>query len=90
MFNDEILDSSNIYIENRNKLSVSGVKEVESFSSDGVVFYTVLGQLSVRGFNLKLTGLENDTGVLNVEGNINGIVYTDDRKKSGFIGRLFR
>lgn len=90
MFNEEVFETSTVLIENRNKLSVTGVKEVDSFSSDCVVFYTVQGQLTVRGSNLKLTGLENTTGVLNVEGGINGVLYTDDRRKSGFLGRLFR
>ncbi len=90
MFNDEIFEASIVTIENRSKLSVTGVKEVDSFTSECIVFYTVLGQLTVRGSNLKLTGLENTTGVLNVEGGINGVLYTDDRRKSGFLGRLFR
>lgn len=90
MFNDEILESSNIIIENRNRIIVTGVKEVGTFLPDGLVFYTVLGQLTVRGNNLKLTSLDNETGKLIVDGAVTGVVYTDDRQKNGFWGRLLR
>lgn len=90
MLNEDLLQNSNIVIENRSKLSVTGVNEVDGFDSECVVFHTVLGQLTVRGKSLKLTGLENGTGVLTVEGSIHGVVYTNDRQKSGIFGKLFR
>lgn len=90
MNKEDYLETSNITIENRSKITVSGVNDVESFDGSSIVFYTVLGQLTVRGVNLKITGLENETGVLTAEGSIHGIVYTNDKSKSGFFGKLFK
>ena len=42
----------NIILENRNKLSVSGVKDVLSFDDQVVIMETELGLLTVKGENL--------------------------------------
>lgn len=86
----DLLENSNVVIENRGKITVSGVNDVESFDSECIVIYTCLGQLTVRGSGLKITGLENETGVLTAEGSIYGIVYTNDKAKSGFLGKIFK
>ena len=44
----------NIVIENRKKLSVSGVKDVLSFDDQVVIVETELGLLNIKGNNLKI------------------------------------
>ncbi len=89
--NEIIKRPNNIILENRKKLSVSGVKDVGSFDEHTVVAFTDLGELTVRGEKLHIDRLSVETGELTVSGNVNGFVYTDDRGRSGgFFGRILK
>ncbi len=81
----------NIIIENRSRLSVSGVEDVENFDDSTVVLYTNRGNLSITGTGLHIERLSLETGELAVEGVINGIEYSDTSMQTGgFWSRLFR
>ena len=71
----------NLILENRNKLSISGVKDVLSFDDQVVIMETELGLLTVKGENLKINKLSIDTSEVIVEGEINNIDYSDHSKK---------
>ena len=47
----------NLVLENRNKLSISGVKDVLSFDDQVVIMETELGLLTIKGENLKINKL---------------------------------
>ncbi len=57
----------NLILENRNKLSVSGVKDVLSFDDQVVIMETELGLLTVKGENLRINKLSIDTSEVIVE-----------------------
>ena len=83
----------NIVMENRNKLSVSGVKDVISFDDELVIIETELGLLTVKGNNLKINKLSIDTGDVSVEGDISNLGYSDPTKKSqeqGLFSKIFK
>ncbi len=80
----------NIIMEGRKSLSVSGVTDVESFDEQTVVLYTDMGQLTVKGNDLHIGQLNTDLGEIALTGNLYGLMYTDDREKGNFLGRLFR
>ena len=71
----------NLILENRNKLSISGVKDVLSFDDQVVIMETELGLLTVKGDNLKINKLSIDTSEVIVEGEINNLGYNDHSKK---------
>ena len=71
----------NLILENRNKLSISGVKDVLSFDDQVVIMETELGLLTVKGENLKINKLSIDTSEVIVEGEINNLGYNDHSKK---------
>ncbi len=77
-----------IIIENRAKMSVTGVVDVLSFDEQSVVLYTTLGDLTIKGEGLKVNSFTVETGGLIVEGNIHALAYTGGSKKSMF-SRLF-
>lgn len=80
----------NIMLEDRKKLSVTGVKDVDSFDEESIVVFTELGELTVRGSDLHINRLSVETGELMIEGAIYALVYTDDSpKKEGFFSRVF-
>ncbi len=83
----------NLVLENRNKLSVSGVKDVLSFDDELVAMETELGLLTIKGENLKINKLSIDTGDVIVEGEINNMGYTDHSKgeqEKGIFSKIFR
>ena len=83
----------NLILENRNKLSISGVKDVLSFDDQVVIMETELGLLTVKGDNLKITKLSIDTSEVIVEGEINTLSYSDHSKKEqegGLFSKIFK
>ena len=83
----------NLILENRNKLSISGVKDVLSFDDQIVIMETELGLLSVKGDNLKINKLSIDTSEVIVEGEINTLSYSDHTKKEqegGLFSKIFK
>ncbi|MCI5705675.1 MAG: sporulation protein YabP [Oscillospiraceae bacterium] len=78
-----------LILEDREKLTVSGVEEVESFDENTIVMDTAQGILIVRGEDLHIEKLSLDGGDLKVEGTVESLTYEDDRReKGGFFARL--
>ena len=84
----------NLILENRNKLSVSGVLDVLSFDDQTVIIETELGLLTIKGETLRINKLSIDTSEVVVEGQVDSISYSskDLNKKSneGFLGKIFK
>ena len=82
----------NIILENRNKLSISGVNDVLSFDDQVVIVETELGLLTIKGENLKINKLSIDTSEVIVEGEINNLAYSEHQAKSegGIFGKIFK
>ncbi|MBQ9267260.1 MAG: sporulation protein YabP [Clostridia bacterium] len=75
----------NIILENRSKLTVSGVLDVLNFDEQVITIDTELGILIIKGGNLHLNKFNLDSTELNVEGDIASLVYNDKtfNKKNG-------
>ena len=83
----------NVILENRNKLSISGVLDVLSFDDQIVILETELGLLTVKGENIKINKLSIDTSEVIVEGEISSIGYSEKNtsdKDSSFIRKIFK
>ncbi|MCL2083144.1 MAG: sporulation protein YabP [Oscillospiraceae bacterium] len=81
-----------LILEGRNRLSLSGIEDVESFDESGIICHTSKGILFVKGIDLHVDKLSLDGGELSVEGTVNSLVYEDTPESSGggFLSRLFR
>lgn len=80
-----------IVLEDRKRLSVSGVTDVVSFDEETVILATDLGELIIHGFNLHINRIDVESGDLSLEGEVSSLAYTDNQPVSGgFFGRLFR
>lgn len=77
-------------LENRARLNVTGVREVESFDENAVVLHTAKGVLVIRGQSLHLQTLSIDGGQVAVDGTVDALVYEESQKQGGFFSRLFR
>ena len=82
----------NLILENRNKLSISGVNDVLSFDDQVVIIETELGLLTVKGENLKINKLSIDTSEVIVEGEINSLSYSEHQMKTegGLFAKIFK
>ena len=81
---------SSLILENRQRLMLTGVKEVVSFSDTAVALKTVLGDLAVQGKKLNISKLNTDTSELFVSGEISLIKYSRDKSRGGFFEGLFK
>lgn len=80
----------NIILEERGKLSVSGVVDVQSFDEEQVLLETVRGMLLVRGQGLHIERLQLEAGELLVQGEDSLLEYDDSVQPRGsLLGRLF-
>ena len=83
----------NLILENRGKLSISGVNDVLSFDDQVVMVETDLGLLTVKGEGLRINKLSIDTSEVIIEGDISYLAYSDkdiDKGKSSIISKIFK
>ena len=88
------LDSvnQNIRILHRQRMELTGIEEVESFTDNSVVMRSSLGSLSVEGESLKIESFSTDKGELIIEGKFDGVYYfgSEASQKKGFLSRFVR
>ena len=83
----------NIILENRGKLSISGVNDVLSFDDQVVMVETELGLLTVKGENIRINKLSIDTSEVIIEGSISYLAYSDkelEKSKGNLISKIFK
>ncbi len=84
----------NVILENREKLTISGVLDVLSFDDQIVIVETELGLLTVKGENLRINKLSLDTTEVIIEGTIFNLSYSEknlDKKfGSNIFGKIFK
>ena len=74
----------------RDRLTVSGVEDVERFDETGIVMSTSAGTLVITGEDLHIGKLSLDGGELHVDGRVDSVSYEDDGSgRGGFFSRLF-
>ena len=80
-----------VVLEDRKRLTVSGVEDVERFDENTIVLSTTQGAMTISGENLHIEKLSLDGGDLKVEGDIESLIYEDDHgERGGFFARLMR
>ena len=89
---DEItFQNHSVIIDSRKKLSISGVRDVESFDEETIILKTVMGDMTIKGEGLRIISFNTDTSDLSAEGKIHAVVYMSDAKKSqGLLSRIFK
>ena len=76
-------------LDQRNKLTMTGVTEVVSFDENTVILNTSLGTLVLQGSELQLKQLSLEGGQVAVDGHISALVYEEPRE-GGLWQRLWR
>lgn len=85
--------TNNIILENRKKLSLSGISEIESFDDEKITLMTDNGGLLIKGSGLKIDNLDVESGDVMVNGTISAIVYSGEvvsKRENSFFAKLFK
>lgn len=82
----------NVIMENRAKLTLTGVKDIHSFDDELVLVETEMGILTIKGMDLKMNKLNLDNSELSVEGKIIALVYSESEmeKKGKMFSKIFK
>ena len=77
-------------LEGRERLTISGVEDVERFDDTGIVMTTTAGVLTVTGEGLHIGQFSLEGGELHVDGRVDSISYEEaGGERGGFLRRLF-
>lgn len=82
-----------VLIENRRRIRINCVEDVESFNEEKVIVYTTAGEMVVSGYDFKVSRLSVEDGELIIEGEIDRVEYaeyTETRSGGGLFGKLFK
>lgn len=81
-----------INIDNREKISVSEVTDIESFNEENILLILKSGGLIIKGQELHIQKLDLEEGRVLITGTINSAVYTEkkDRQEKGFLKKILK
>ena len=84
----------NIVLENRERLSITGINDVFSFDDQIIIIETELGILTIKGENLKINKLSLDTSDFIVDGMIDSLSYSNSdvvsKKSKNILSKIFK
>lgn len=82
----------NLIMENREKLTLTGVIDIHSFDDELVLVETTMGIITIKGNDLKMNKLNLDNNELIVEGKIVALIYSEGElsKKGNMFGKIFK
>ncbi len=83
----EYIMPHSITLENKERMTVSAVQDVDTFNEGKIILYIADDTLIIEGDDLHIQKLDVASGELLIEGEIYGITYTgSDRQNRGSKG----
>ena len=79
-----------IVIENRKRLSATGIQNVDSYEDDCIVAQSECGEIVIKGHELKISRLSFETGDMTVDGSIDSVSYNAPKVSGSFFSRVFK
>ncbi len=83
-----------VMMEDRGKMSITGIVDVVSFDENQVVLDTDKGLLTIKGKDLCVSRLTLDKGEVDVDGQADSLVYSSNealrRAGESLLSRLFK
>ena len=82
----------NLILENRERLSITGVRDVDTFDETKVILFTDEDTLEIDGYDLHISKLNIENGEVAIQGEIATVAYTGKNVagKKGLWSRMFR
>ena len=89
--NNNFLKNHEVNLKSREKMSLTGIKEIISFDETEIILKTCSGDLTIDGENIHINVLNVTVGELELVGKINGFYYSDiiNNEKHSILGRIF-
>ena len=85
----EGLKHNYLTVNERNRLMMDGVINVESFDESYVSLNTEDGTVVIEGQGLKIESLSREGGEIEIVGKIIGVYYSEQKKKSSPFSKWF-
>lgn len=86
------MDAHVVNIDNRERVSVTEVADIESFNEEIILLTLKNGGLVIRGEDLHIQKLDLEDGTVLISGAIGSAVYTErkDRSEKGFLKKILK
>lgn len=81
---------SEIVLQNRSSLAISGTTKIISLKPDLIQLSTTLGDLQIAGNNLELSKLDNVNLRADIRGEINSLKYLEAKTKQSLFRKIFK
>ncbi len=75
------IGKSVLELTNRELLKMSGVQNVEVFEEEKIALHTEQGNVEIQGSQLTIIQLDLESGILQIQGSIDGIIYPQERRR---------
>ncbi|MBO5253205.1 MAG: YabP/YqfC family sporulation protein [Clostridia bacterium] len=79
-----------VTLDNRERLTATGVDRVDFLSGELITAHTSIGRMNIKGDGLFVENLNAETGELLVRGRVLAMSYTDGVAPTGFFKRLLK
>ena len=89
----EEVKKNNLSLENRKRLTLTGVIEVINFDDETILLSTSLGKLTIKGEGLKVDKLDVKNGDVIIKGGISSLDYSNKgmkKNKENILKRIFK
>lgn len=94
MEQSNISKSHKLLMDNRKRLTLTGIKDVVSFDLTRILLESTLGMIHIKGSDIKVTRLSLEKGEVDIEGTVDSIVYSDVKdygeKGKSILKRMFK
>ena len=94
MEQSNISKSHKLSMDNRKRLTLTGIKDVVSFDLTQILLESTLGMIHNKGSDIKVTRLSLEKGEVDIEGTVDSIVYSDVKdygeKGKSILKRMFK
>lgn len=94
MEQNTISKSHKLSLDNRKRLTMSGIKDVVSFDLTQILLESTLGMIHIKGNDIKITRLSLEKGEVDIDGTVDSITYSEVKaygeKGKSIIKRMFK
>lgn len=86
------MENHMLTIDNRAKLTVTAVTDVDSFNEQNILIKLVQGGLVLKGERLHIEKLDLAEGKVIITGDVQSVVYTKkrDKEESSFLKKILK
>ena len=83
--------NQNITIEDRSKINITGVEQVDSYNESTIILSTIKGGINIKGEGLNISKLNIDDSSVKISGLINSLTYiSKEGAPKNFMGKIFK